>query len=119
MPMRLGSDMPALVGATEWFNGEPKLEDGKVTFVHFWAVSCHICHETMADVLRIRDEYADQGLQTVAVHMPRMEEDTDIARIRADVEKYHITQPCAVDNQVAIAQAFQNEFTPADRKSVV
>ncbi|GEO25594.1 hypothetical protein AAC03nite_13790 [Alicyclobacillus acidoterrestris] len=113
MPMRLGSDMPALVGATEWFNGEPKLEDGNVTFVHFWAVSCHICHETMADVLRIRDEYADQGLQTVAVHMPRMEEDTDIARIRADVEKYRITQPCAVDNQVAIAQAFQNEFTPA------
>ncbi|GMA62312.1 redoxin domain-containing protein [Alicyclobacillus fastidiosus] len=113
MPMRLGSDFPSLEGATEWFNGEPVLEEGKVTFVHFWAVSCHICHETMAEVLRIRDEYASKGLQTVAVHMPRMEEDTDVERIRKDIEKYGITQPCAVDNQIAIAEAFQNEFTPA------
>ncbi|MFB5190369.1 redoxin family protein [Alicyclobacillus fastidiosus] len=113
MPMRLGSDFPSLEGATQWFNDEPVLEEGKVTFVHFWAVSCHICHETMAEVLRIRDEYASKGLQTIAVHMPRMEEDTDVERIRKDIEKYGITQPCAVDNQIAIAQAFQNEFTPA------
>lgn len=113
MPMRLGSDMPSLEGATKWFNGEPHLEADKVTLVHFWAVSCHICHETMADVLMIRDEYAGKGLQTVAVHMPRMEEDTDLERIQKDIEKYSITQPCAVDNQIQIGQAFQNEFTPA------
>lgn len=105
--------MPSLDGATEWLNGAPKLEPGKVTFVHFWAVSCHICHETMSEVLRLRDEYADNGLQTIAVHMPRMQEDTEMDRIQKDVDKYAITQPMAVDNKHAIADAFGNEYTPA------
>lgn len=113
MPMRLGTEMPSLDGATQWFNGEPSLSPGKVTLVHFWAVSCHICHETMGEVLRLRDEYASEGVQTVAVHMPRMQEDTDISRIQKDIEKYSITQPCAVDNQHAIANQFSNEYTPA------
>lgn len=113
MPMRLGTEMPSLDGATQWFNGEPSLTPDKITFVHFWAVSCHICHETMGEVLRLRDEYADQGVQTVAIHMPRMEEDTDLDRIQRDIEKYGISQPCAVDNQHAIANQFGNEFTPA------
>ncbi|WAH35814.1 redoxin domain-containing protein [Alicyclobacillus dauci] len=113
MPMRLGTEMPTLEGATQWLNGEPKLEKDKVTFVHFWAVSCHICHETMPEVLRLRDEYGAQGLQTVAVHMPRMQEDTDVERIQKDVDKYGITQPCAVDNRHAIANQFMNEYTPA------
>jgi thiol-disulfide isomerase/thioredoxin len=105
--------MPSLEGATQWFNGEPKLAEGKVTFVHFWAVSCHICHETMPEVVRLRDEYGAHGLQTVAIHMPRMEEDTNVARVEQDIEKYGITQPCAVDNQHAIAGRFENEFAPA------
>lgn len=112
MPMRLGTEMPSLEGATQWLNEEPNLASDKITFVHFWAVSCHICHETMSEVLRLRDQYADQGVQTVAVHMPRMEEDTDIGRIESDIEKYGISQPCAVDNQHAIANAFGNEYTP-------
>lgn len=111
--MRLGTDMPALEGATEWLNEQPNVEPGKVTLVHFWAVSCHICHETMPEVLRLRDEYADKGLQTIAVHMPRMQEDTDLQRIQNDVEKYGIRQPLAVDNRLAIANAFENEYAPA------
>ncbi|SDW20915.1 AhpC/TSA family protein [Alicyclobacillus hesperidum] len=113
MPMRLGTEMPQLVGATEWINGEPNIEPGKVVLVHFWAVSCHICHETMPEVLRLRDEYADHGLCTVAVHMPRMQEDTEISRVQADIERYHITQPCAIDNEHKLANAFSNEYTPA------
>jgi len=113
MPMRLGTEMPAMDGATGWLNGEPKLEPGKVTFVHFWAVSCHICHETMAEVLRLRDTYAEKGVQTIAVHMPRMQEDTDLQRIKKDVEDYAISQPLAIDNQLTIANAFGNEYAPA------
>ncbi|MCY0909895.1 MAG: redoxin domain-containing protein [Sulfobacillus thermotolerans] len=111
--MRLATPMPALAGATEWLGGEPTLEVGRVTLVHFWAVSCHICHETMPAVLRLRDEYRPRGLQVVAVHMPRMEEDTDVLRVQREVERYGIDQPCAMDNQHAIATAFSNEFAPA------
>jgi thiol-disulfide isomerase/thioredoxin len=113
MPMRLGTEMPSLDGATEWLNGDFELEKAKATLVHFWAVSCHICHETMPDVQKIRNEYRFKGLQTIAVHMPRMQEDTDIERIKEDLAKYDMGQLCAVDNQHAIANSFQNEFTPA------
>lgn len=113
MPMRLGTPMPALEGAVEWLNGQPTLEPGKVTLIHFWAVSCHICHETMPDVVRIREEYALHGLQTVAVHMPRYEADTDIEKVKRDLAEYGISQPCAVDSQHAIAQRFENEYVPA------
>ncbi|MCL6548235.1 MAG: TlpA family protein disulfide reductase [Alicyclobacillus sp.] len=115
MPMRLGTSMPSLDGATEWLNSEgaPRLETGKVTLIHFWAVSCHICHETMDEVMRIKREYEPQGLQTVAIHLPRMEEDTQVDRVKADIETYQITQPVGLDHNRAIADRFENEYVPA------
>jgi thiol-disulfide isomerase/thioredoxin len=115
MPMRLGTPMPNLEGAVEWINapGMPKLEEGKVTLIHFWAVSCHICHETMNDVVAMKEKYEPEGLQVVAVHMPRYEADTDLAKVHADVAEYHITQPVAVDSNHTIAEKFENEFVPA------
>ncbi|MBX5435674.1 MAG: redoxin domain-containing protein [Alicyclobacillaceae bacterium] len=115
MPMRLGTPMPSLEGATDWLNsdGVPQLEQGKVTLIHFWAVSCHICHETMDEVMRIKREYEPQGLQTVAIHMPRFEEDTQVERVRSDIETYQITQPVALDHMRAIADRFENEYVPA------
>lgn len=57
--------------------------------------------------------YGPQGLQVVAVHMPRQEEDTNVSVIREKVIELGIDEPCAVDNQLAIADAFENQFTPA------
>jgi thiol-disulfide isomerase/thioredoxin len=115
MPMRLGSPMPSLEGATEWFNATtiPEVQPGQTALVHFFAVSCHICHETMHDVIRIKDEYAGQGLVTFAIHMPRYEADTDVSLVRKDIEEYGIAQPLAVDNQHAITNRFENEYVPA------
>lgn len=119
MPMRLGSDLPSLDGATEWLNLSDVQKDslqhlkGNPLLIHFWAVSCHICHETMPSLLAYRDAYQPKGLQVVAIHMPRQEEDTDVDKVKADLEKYLITQPVAVDNQHLLAKAFQNEYVPA------
>jgi thiol-disulfide isomerase/thioredoxin len=115
MPLRLGTDMPALSGATLWINGAapPATADKKATLVHFWAVSCHICHETMEDLLAMRDRYAPAGLQLVGVHLPRMAEDADETRVRADIDRYGISQPVALDHARAIADRYQNEYVPA------
>lgn len=115
MPMRLGTDMPSLDGITQWFNsdGAPEIAQGKVTLVHFWAVSCHICHETMADVMAIKQKYEDDGLQVVAMHMPRYEEDVDVDRVKKDIEEYNMTQPIGLDHQHAVTDRFENEYTPA------
>ncbi len=115
MPMRLGTQMPNLVGATEALKGfdAGSLRDGQVTLIHFWAVSCHICHETMNEVVQICEQYRTDGLQAVAIHMPRFEADINLEKIQADVQEYHMTQPVLVDSNHTIADQFQNEYVPA------
>jgi thiol-disulfide isomerase/thioredoxin len=113
MSLRLGTPMPSLRGATEWITGEPKWDElaGTPVLVHFWAVSCHLCHENMPTIAEWRDPYAERGLRVVAIHLPRQEADTDVARVRDEVARMQITEPCGVDNTVA--DAFDNRYVPA------
>lgn len=115
MPMRLGSQMPALEGGTGAYNApvDPAALSGKPTLVHFWAVSCHICHEVMPELIAQRDKWAEQGLQVVGIHMPKEEGDLDQAKVQKDLAEYGISHPVLVDNQHAIKDAFQNQFVPA------
>lgn len=115
MALRLRTEMPELQGATEWVNGEVNKEDlkGKPVLVHFWSISCGMCKTSMPDVLEIRDQYKDTGLQVVGIHMPRSEKDTDTAAVKETIEKHDLTHPQAIDNQHSIVDAFENEFVPA------
>jgi thiol-disulfide isomerase/thioredoxin len=109
MSMRIGDEMPSFEGASEFLNGELNLEKGKPTMVHFWAVSCGICKEKMPQLREMITKYGEKGLQTVAIHMPRYEADTDMAGVRETVEKQGITEICAVDNEHKLKDAFKNE----------
>ncbi len=115
MPMRTGTPLPELSGATEWINNSVIRTNlvGSPLLVHFWAISCHVCHDNMPTVAAWREQYAANGLKVVAVHMPRQPEDTDVERVRVDAASMGITEPLAVDNSHAVADAFQNEFVPA------
>ncbi len=115
MPMRIGTPLPPLDGATEWRNGSVTPEDlrGNIVLIHFWAVSCGICSEQMPRVNAWRDTLAEKGVRVVSIHMPRYEADTDVAAVEAAIAKYGLTQPCAIDNQHRLADAFGNEFVPA------
>ncbi len=116
MPMRLGSPMPPLEGATGSYNAEgfdPGSLAGHPTLVHFWAVSCHICHEVMDQVSQYRDQYGPKGLKVVAIHIPKEEGDLDTAKVERDIQQYGMTQPVLLDHRHALAQAFQNQFVPA------
>lgn len=116
MPMHLNTPLPPLTGATEWINGGPIQAgdlEGKPVLVHFWAVSCHLCKETMPTVNSWRDRYSPLGLQVVAVHMPRGPEDLDAAKVKEVVARLGLTQPVAVDNSHALRKEFGNEYVPA------
>ncbi len=115
MPLRLNTPMPALAGATEWLPAAPAREDlaGRPVLVYFWAVSCHICHDRMPALAAIRERYAPQGLRLVAIHMPRQESDMDVAAVRSEIAALGITDPCAIDNEHGLADAFENRFLPA------
>jgi thiol-disulfide isomerase/thioredoxin len=116
MPMRLKSPMPSLEGATEWLNVEefdPKELMGKPTLIHFWAVSCHICHEVMDEVVSYVHQYKDKGLKVVGIHMPKQESDLNVEKVKKDIDDYNIVQPVAIDNTHAMTDAFENQFVPA------
>jgi thiol-disulfide isomerase/thioredoxin len=119
MPMRIGTEMPKLDGATEWFgstqaHAEAEAE-GHPTLVHFWSVSCGICKENMPRINEWREGRREDGLRVIAIHMPRYEADTDVETVREAISKYDITEPCAVDNQHKLREAFHNEhgYVPA------
>ena len=111
--------MPSLAGATEWFGGTQAQAEaeaqGHPTLIHFWSLSCHICKENMPRVGTWRDELREKGLRVIAVHMPRYESDTDVEQVRDMIVTHHISEPCAVDNEHKLRDAFQNEqgYVPA------
>ena len=119
MGMRIGTKMPALDGATEWFGttqAHAEAESvGRPTLVHFWSASCGICKENLPRVAQWRDEKKELGLRVIAIHMPRYESDTDVEQVRDLIAKFNITEPVAVDNEHKLKEAFQNDqgYVPA------
>jgi hypothetical protein len=47
--------------------------------------------------------------------MPRYEADTDVEAVRDAIAQYGLTEPCAIDNQHKLRDAFQNDqgYVPA------
>ncbi len=115
MPMNVGDVMPRPEGATEWFNATGSRAEaeakGHPTLVHFWAVSCDVCKANMPRICAWREEHRTRGLRVVAVHVPRTEDDRDIEIVRESLSPLNITEPCAVDNERKLSEAFQNEHT--------
>jgi thiol-disulfide isomerase/thioredoxin len=119
MAMKIGTEMPRLEGATEWFGGtQAHVESeiaGRPTLVHFWSMSCGICKDNLPRVGQWRDEKRAQGLRVIGIHMPRYETDTDVEQVRELISTYGITEPVAVDNEHKLKDAFHNDngYVPA------
>lgn len=115
MPLRTGTPLPELIGATEWVNGVATTADliGKPVLIHFWATSCHLCHDNMPTVQEWRKKYEAQGLQLVAIHMPRQEEDMDVEAVKKAIVEMGIEEPCAIDNAHTLGETFQSQYWPA------
>ncbi|MGG2064434.1 MULTISPECIES: TlpA disulfide reductase family protein [unclassified Bacillus (in: firmicutes)] len=113
--MKLREQMPSLEGATQILNDTITREEligDKPTLIHFWSVSCYLCKEAMPEVNELRDEYDDR-LNVVAVHMPRSEDDLDLAVIEKMAESHDIIQPILVDSEHVITDVFENKYVPA------
>jgi len=119
MPMRIGTPMPSLEGATEWLEGSAaevsEGMQGHPVLIHFWSLSCGMCKDNLPRVAEWREKYRDAGLRLVAIHMPRYPEDTNLDAVRETAGSYGITEPRAVDNQHQLRDAFENEhgYVPA------
>ena len=76
-------------------------------FVQFWAISCPICKINLPRLQEFLETYREQGLQLVSVHMPRMEADMDVEKVKAVAEELGLTGPCAIDNDHTLGDRFQ------------
>jgi thiol-disulfide isomerase/thioredoxin len=119
MPLRIGTPLPDLSGATEWLgaNEDEALAagDGRPTLVHFWSRSCELCKEKLPSLTELRNRIGGERLRVVAIHMPRYPTDTDVAAVRETAALHGVTEPCAVDNMHRLRDAFGNDqgFVPA------
>jgi thiol-disulfide isomerase/thioredoxin len=117
MALRMRSPLPSLVdGADVWLNGgvDAASLEGKPVLVHFWSISCYICHDVAKLVGEWRDRFGPQGLQVIAIHQPRGPEELDVDKVTQDaLGAMGLTQPCAIDNEHALVDRFENQFVPA------
>jgi thiol-disulfide isomerase/thioredoxin len=116
MALRMKSPLPDLAGDVTWINGAPDaaaLHDAPL-LVHFWSISCYICHDVADQINAWREKYASRGLRFIAIHQPRGPEELDVAKVSDDARgPMGLVQPCAVDNEHTLVDRFENQFVPA------
>jgi len=109
-------DMPELKGATTWLNSKPLTRaalKGKVVVVDFWTYSCINCLRALPYVNAWYQHYKDSGLVIIGVHSPEFGFEKDAANVRMAVGKFGIRYPVAMDSDMALWNAFHNQFWPA------
>jgi cytochrome c biogenesis protein CcdA/thiol-disulfide isomerase/thioredoxin len=108
--------MPELNGAVEWLNSPPLTRAGlrgKVVLVDFWTYSCINCLRTLPYIEAWAQKYKDHGLVVIGVHSPEFAFEKVPDNVKRAVHDLGVTYPVALDNNLAIWQAFNNEYWPA------
>jgi len=108
---------PPLDGAVTWLNSPPLTPQelrGKVVLVDFWTYSCINCLRSLPYVMAWNAKYHDHGLVVIGVHSPEFAFEKDPANVATAVKQLGVTYPVAVDSNLAIWQAFNNEYWPAE-----
>jgi thiol-disulfide isomerase/thioredoxin len=117
MALRVRDALPSLEGATRWING-PELSPGELAgrpvFVHFWSMTCYVCHDVAGEIAHWRGMFEPAGLLFVAVHQPRIPQELDVeAAIDDAISAMNISHRAAFDNDLKIVERFDNQFVPA------
>jgi cytochrome c biogenesis protein CcdA/thiol-disulfide isomerase/thioredoxin len=108
--------LPSLSGAVAWLNSPPLTPQalrGKVVLVDFWTYSCINCLRTLPYVRAWAEKYKDHGLVVIGVHSPEFAFEKDIDNVRGAARDLKVSYPVAVDSNLAIWEAFDNEYWPA------
>ena len=109
MALKVNSPLPSLDGISQWMNGAVSVEElrGHPVLFDFWALSCPFCLMNLPRLHEWREQYAEQGLKIVAVHLPMRPVDRDADAVRAALEERAITDPCALDHDGILAARFE------------
>ena len=107
---------PNLVGIAHYLNTTPeelaKKMENKVVLYDIWTYSCINCIRTLPFITSWDEKYSDQGLLIVGIHSPEFEFEKDPQNVEIAIEKYGITYPVVMDNDMKTWKAFENNYWP-------
>ena len=107
---------PNLVGIAHYLNTTPeelteKIEDSVVLY-DVWTYSCINCIRTLPYITSWDEKYADQGLLVIGIHSPEFEFEKNPENVKIAIEKYGISYPVVLDNDMKTWKAFENNYWP-------
>jgi thiol-disulfide isomerase/thioredoxin len=109
-------DLPSFEGATTWLNSQPLTARGlrgSVVLVNFWTFSCINSIRVLPYLRAWAAKYKSQGLVVIGVQAPEFEFEKNVDHVRWAVKDRMIDYPIAIDNNLTIWRAFDNNYWPA------
>ena len=101
---------PNLVGIAHYLNTTPeelvKRMENKVVLYDIWTYSCINCIRTLPFITSWDEKYSEQGLLIVGIHSPEFEFEKNPQNVKIAIEKYGITYPVVMDNDMKTWKAF-------------
>ena len=114
----LPDDGPApALDAKGWINSPPLTPadlTGKVVLYDIWTYSCINCVRTFPYIRAWYDRYRADGLVVVGVHSPEFDFEKVHSNVEGAVKRLDVTWPVALDDDMTIWNAFNNQYWPAD-----
>jgi len=110
------SDLPSLGGATTWLNSQPLTAAdlrGHAALINFWTFSCINSIRVLPYLRAWTAKYKNQGLIVIGVQAPEFEFEKNVDNVRWAVKDRMIDYPVAIDNDLTIWRAFDNNYWPA------
>jgi thiol-disulfide isomerase/thioredoxin len=114
--LSIEGDLPSLGGATGWLNAQPlttRSLRGSVVLVNFWTFSCINSIRVLPYLRAWAAKYKNQGFVVIGVQAPEFEFEKSVDNVRWAVKDRMIDYPIAIDNDLAIWRAFDNNSWPA------
>ncbi len=109
-------DLPSFEGAITWLNSQPLTARGlrgSVVLINFWTFSCINSIRVLPYLRAWAANYKNQGLVVIGVQAPEFEFEKNIDNVRWAVKDRMIEYPVAIDNNLTIWRAFDNNYWPA------
>ena len=107
---------PKIVGIDYYLNTNAeeleKMIKDKVVLYDIWTYSCINCVRTLPYITAWNEKYSDQGLLVIGIHSPEFEFEKDPKNVQMAVDKYGITYPVVMDNEMKTWKAFDNRYWP-------
>lgn len=108
---------PELRGTQRWFNSKPltlRGLRGRVVLVDFWTYTCINCIRTQPHLKAWDARYRRDGLTIVGVHSPEFGFEKDAGNVARAVRTDGLRYPVVQDNDLAVWNAFGNQYWPAE-----